>query len=103
MTTDQLYEDLTQFINSRAAQSDAMVTASLKDLEERIDKKIDKKLGTLKQELKQDITSLEKKVDDGFAGIATSIEDSVNSRIDDLEERMDTAEVQLKRLRHLAA
>ena len=95
MTTDQLYEDLTQFINSRASQSDVMVNASLKDLEERIDKK----LGSFKQ----DITGLEKKVDDGFAGIAASIEDSVNSRIDDLEERMDTAEVQLKKLRHLVA
>jgi hypothetical protein len=67
LMNDEQFDDLKQFIDSRASQTEAI--------------------------LGQRIDALEKKVDDGFAGAAEPI-DQINNRIDELDHRLTRLEQQ---------
>jgi predicted nucleic acid-binding Zn-ribbon protein len=79
MTNEQMLEDLKQFI--------AVQTTDIRDDI---------------ADVKRNVERLEKKVDDGFAGISTIIE-TINTRIDHVEDKVDEMDIQLKRLKHRAA
>ncbi|HEY1645619.1 MAG TPA: hypothetical protein VGF75_04540 [Candidatus Saccharimonadales bacterium] len=67
---DNRFDDLKQFVETAVNQSELRIKEDIK--------------GDVRKELKK----LEKKVDDGFAGIAKIIENPINSRLDDHEDRL---------------
>lgn len=94
MTNEQLFEDLKQFIAATVTQQTSDVRGDIAQVKS--------DLAEVKGDIadvKRNVERLEKKVDDGFAGIATIIE-TVNTRTDDLE---DGVNVRLTRLEHRAA
>lgn len=73
---DDQFDDLKQFIDSRISQSEQLIRG--------------------------DLRRLEQKVDDGFAGIAETIE-QINQRLDSNDEQLNTHEQRLTKLERRTA
>lgn len=101
MTNEQLFEDLKQFIAATVTQQTSDIRGDIAQVKDDLTE-VKHDVAAIKDDIadmKRNVERLEKKVDDGFAGIATIIE-TVNTRTDDLE---DGVNVRLTRLEHRAA
>lgn len=87
MTNEQLFEDLKQFIAATVTPQTSDVRGDIAQVKSGL------------AEVKGDVKRLEKKVDDGLAGINTIIE-TINTRTDDLEDKIDGVNIQLTKLEH---
>jgi vacuolar-type H+-ATPase subunit E/Vma4 len=87
MTNDELLEDLKQFITSTVSQTEENLRLDLASKDD---------LKSLETSLKTDIKRVENKIDDGFAGIADTLDNAIIPVLDDHE-------VQLKKLKQQAA
>lgn len=90
MTNEQLFEDLKQFIAVTVTQQTSEIRQDITEVKGDV-AEIKGDLAEVKQDvqgMRNDLVRLERKVDDGFAGVGATIE-IINQRIDDLETDMN--------------
>ena len=82
--TNDLLDDLKQFIDARISQTEAR-------FDEKLDEKIDELRTEIHTELRNEIGGLRSEMRDGFAGIADAMEEQnkhTDARLTKLEERV---------------
>jgi predicted nucleic acid-binding Zn-ribbon protein len=97
MTNEELFEDLKQLIVATVTQQTSDVRRDIADVKDNV-AALEASIADVKHDItgiKHDLVRLECKVDNGFAGIGTTVE-IINQQIDEVD-------TQLMKLEHRAA